>query len=128
MILFADDSALICSEENIQSLSKTKAKIDFAKLKTGLNQIDWHSIIKKSNCMLFNSSSNKTDKFCLASNNRLFKSQNAIKYFHGNTISIVLQSKIYCLSNFEHFDILCTAIHFLKKSISVSPIFIYAMV
>ena len=36
MTLYADDSAIICTEKNIQNL-KDKVKMNFAKSKTGLN-------------------------------------------------------------------------------------------
>ena len=44
MILYADDSAIICIGKNIENLKE----VNFAKLKTGLNEVDWHPIIKKA--------------------------------------------------------------------------------
>ena len=79
MFLYVDNSAIIYTEKIIQNL-KGKSENELCKIQNWIKLNRLTLNYKKSCCMVFDSSSNKTDKFCLATINGLLESKNATTY------------------------------------------------
>ena len=89
IMLFADNSVLLCSENNIQSLKK-KCENEFGLLENWINFNRLTLNCSKTHCVLFtNSRTNTNDNFQINTQNRAILPKNAIRY-----IGVILDHKL----------------------------------
>ena len=80
MILYADDSVMICNEKNIQNL-KIASKEEFEKIENWLQLNKITLNYKKSNCVLFtNNSTRNHNDFCIIATNGTIAENTTVKY------------------------------------------------
>ena len=80
MILYADDSVMICNEKNIQNL-KIASEKEFQKIENWLQLNKITLNYKKSNCVLFtNNSTRNHNDFCIITTNGTIDENTTVKY------------------------------------------------
>ena len=81
IMLYADDSVLLCSDNNIRSLKK-KCENEFVLLENWMNSKRLSLNYSKTHCVLFtNSRTNINNNFQVNTQNRVILPKNAIRYF-----------------------------------------------
>ena len=80
MILYADDSVMICNEKNIQNL-KIASKEEFEKIENWLQLNKITLNYKKSNCVLFtNNNTRNHNDFCITTTNGTIDENTTVEY------------------------------------------------
>ena len=89
IMLYADDSVLLCSDNNIQSLKK-KCENEFGLLENWINFNGLSLNYSKTHGVLFtNSRTDTNDNFQINTQNRAILSKNAIRY-----LGVILDHKL----------------------------------
>ena len=80
MILYADDSTVICSEKNILYLN-LKYNSEFGNIENWINQNKFSMNYKKTNCVLFSKTSkNEFAALKIATHLRFIETRSVVKY------------------------------------------------
>ena len=130
MILYADDSTITWAEKIFKML-KDKSENELCKFENLTKQNRLALNYKKSNGLLFDSCSNKTQKFYSATNNELFGSKNVTKY-----LGVLIDCKLSWGYHINHFvkqistarRISSILRYYIPLSVFKKIYFIYAMI